>query len=280
MVELTDAQIDAAAERGRIAHETEPRAASVRYDRQLGRVIVDLTNGCTFAFPPRLAQGLESATDDWLAEIEILGWLWLALGNVDADLSIPGLLAGIFGTRAYMARRAGQATSPAKAAAARANGCSCPRLPASISERLTFDDRAAHPLSADRAPMKTGHVDVGEGHSIYYERSGRRAASRLCSCMAVPAAAFRLIIAQRPDLELYDVTLFDQRGCGRSTPHAGLDANTTWHLVADIERLRVVALAVDKWSVFGGLGDRRWRSPMRRRIPPMSANSCCAESIR
>lgn len=51
MVELTDAQIDAAAERGRIAHETEPRAASVRYDRQLGRVIVDLTNGGRLRFP-------------------------------------------------------------------------------------------------------------------------------------------------------------------------------------------------------------------------------------
>ena len=123
MVELTDAQIDVAAERGRTAHETEPRAVSVRYDRQLGRVIVDLTNGCTFAFPPRLAQGLESATDDQLAEIEILGAGYgLHWETLDADLSIPGLLAGIFGTRAYMARRAGQATSPAKAAAARANG--------------------------------------------------------------------------------------------------------------------------------------------------------------
>ena len=123
MVELTDARIDKTMERGRIARETEPRAASARYDRQLGRVIVDLTNGCTFAFPPRLAQGLESATDDQLAEIEILGagygLHWEAL---NADLSIPGLLAGIFGTRTYMARRAGQATSPAKAAAARANG--------------------------------------------------------------------------------------------------------------------------------------------------------------
>ena len=123
MVELTVAQIDAAMERGRIVRKIEPRAASARYDRQLGRIIVDLTNGCTFAFPPRLAQGLESATDDQLADIEILGagygLHWEAL---NADLSIPGLLAGIFGTRAHMARRAGQATSPAKAAAARSNG--------------------------------------------------------------------------------------------------------------------------------------------------------------
>jgi len=53
------------------------------------------------------------------------------------------------------------------------------------------------------------------------------------------------------DPALYDVLLFDQRGCGRSTPHAELEANTTWHLVADIERLRVL-MGVEKWLVFGG----------------------------
>ncbi|MEO9191557.1 MAG: DUF2442 domain-containing protein [Acetobacteraceae bacterium] len=123
MIELTDAQIDAAAERGRIARATEPRAAAARYDRQLGRVIVDLTNGCTFTFPPRMAQGLQGATEDDLAQIELLGAGYgLHWERLDVDLSIPGLLTGIFGTHAYMARRAGQATSPAKAAAARTNG--------------------------------------------------------------------------------------------------------------------------------------------------------------
>ena len=123
MAELTDAQIGAAVERGRIARLTEPRAANARYDRDAGRVIVELTNGCVFAFPPRLAQGLEVATDDQLASVEILGsgygLQWEAL---DVDLSIPGLLAGLFVTRAFMARNAGRAKSPAKAAAARSNG--------------------------------------------------------------------------------------------------------------------------------------------------------------
>jgi hypothetical protein len=123
MADLTDTEIDAAVERGKAARENEPRASSARYDRQLDRVIVDLTNGCTFAFPPHLAQGLEEARSEELEQIEILGvgygLHWEAL---DVDLSVPGLLAGIFGTKAYMARRAGQATSPAKAAAARANG--------------------------------------------------------------------------------------------------------------------------------------------------------------
>lgn len=123
MAELTDARIDAALARGKAARLSEPRAAAARYDRQLDRVIVELTNGCTFAFPPRLAQGLEAATEDQLAQVEILGagsgLHWDAL---DTDLSVPGLLAGLFGTAAYMARRAGQATSPVKAAAARRNG--------------------------------------------------------------------------------------------------------------------------------------------------------------
>jgi len=123
MADLTDAQIDAALECGRTARLHEPRVAGVHYDRQLDRIVVELTNGSTFAFPPHLAQGLEAATADQLAQVEILGagygLHWEAL---DVDLSIPGLLAGLFGTKAYMARRAGQATSPAKAAAARANG--------------------------------------------------------------------------------------------------------------------------------------------------------------
>ena len=124
MADLTDSEIDAVNERGRIARQTEPRAAvTVRYDRKTDRVIVDLTNGSIFAFPPRMAQRLEAATDDELAAVEILGAGYgLHWDALDANFSVPGLLAGLFGTEAYLARRAGQATSPAKAAAARANG--------------------------------------------------------------------------------------------------------------------------------------------------------------
>lgn len=123
MADLSDAAIDAALERGRLAHANEPRAAAARYDRAAGRVIVDLENGCTFAFPPRLAQGLEGASDEQLSAVEILGkGHGLHWEELDVDLSLPGLMAGIFGTKAWMARRAGQATSAAKAAASRANG--------------------------------------------------------------------------------------------------------------------------------------------------------------
>ena len=123
MASLTDAAFDAATERGKELRVIEPRAVAARYDRRRDRVIVDLSNGCVFAFPPRLAQGLEHATAEQLAQVEILGagygLHWEAL---DADLSIPGLLAGLFGTRAYMARMAGRAMSPRKTAAARVNG--------------------------------------------------------------------------------------------------------------------------------------------------------------
>lgn len=105
MPRLPKAEFEAAEARGRELLETEPRAASARYDRPTGRVMVELTNGYTFAFPARLAQGLENATDDELAAVEVLGLgyglHWEAL---DADLSVPGLLAGRFGTKAYMAR--------------------------------------------------------------------------------------------------------------------------------------------------------------------------------
>ena len=120
-------EIDRAIARGQQRLLTEPQASSARYDRRTGRVRVELTNGCSFMFPARSLQGMARASDAELAVIEIMGvgfgLHWPAL---DADFTVPGLLMGVFGTRAWMAselaRRAGQTTSKAKAAAARANG--------------------------------------------------------------------------------------------------------------------------------------------------------------
>ena len=98
MAELNEAQIDAALLKGTAARMHEPRAATARYDRRSGRVLLELTNGCTFGFPPRTAQGLETATDEQLAQVEILGagygLHWEAL---DVDLSVPGLAGSDFG---------------------------------------------------------------------------------------------------------------------------------------------------------------------------------------
>lgn len=123
MVELTDEQIAAANERGRIFRETHPHAAAARYDAKADRVIVELVNGATFTFPPRLVQGLHDATPAQIAEVEVLGaGFGLHWESLDLDYSVPGLMNGVFGTAKWMAARAGRATSPAKAAAARANG--------------------------------------------------------------------------------------------------------------------------------------------------------------
>ncbi|WP_419737879.1 DUF2442 domain-containing protein [Ruegeria sp.] len=123
MGDLTDVEINAALEHGRVKKQSESRATSVRYDRKAGHIIVELSNDCIFAFPPRIVQGLGSATHTELAEVELVGkgygLHWEAL---DVDFSVPGLLAGLFGTKAYLARIAGQTRSPKKAAASRQNG--------------------------------------------------------------------------------------------------------------------------------------------------------------
>ena len=122
----SDNQIVGAEVRGRALLESEPRATAVRYDSRSDRVVVELSNGATFAFPPRLAQDLDGATAGQLGQVEIVGaGFGLHWPGIDADLSLPGLLAGRFGTQAWLselARRAGSVTSSAKAAAARANG--------------------------------------------------------------------------------------------------------------------------------------------------------------
>ena len=100
-------------------------------------------------------------------------------------------------------------------------------------------------------PYETGYLDVGDGHVIYWERVGTRGAKPAVFLHGGPGGGCSPKQRRAFDPALYDVTLFDQRGCGRSTPHASLDANTTWHLVADIERLRELA-GVEKWQVFGG----------------------------
>jgi hypothetical protein len=123
MAELSDAEIESARQRGLEAQRTEPRATRVRYDRRRKKVVVDLLNGTTFAFPPHLAQGLDTATEDELAQAQILGSGYgLRWDSLDVDISVPALLAGVFGTRRWMAEIAGRSKSDAKAAAARANG--------------------------------------------------------------------------------------------------------------------------------------------------------------
>ncbi|TRW17706.1 prolyl aminopeptidase [Glacieibacterium frigidum] len=100
-------------------------------------------------------------------------------------------------------------------------------------------------------PYASGMLDVGDGHSVYWERCGTPGATPAVFLHGGPGGGCSPRHRRLFDPAKYDVLLFDQRGCGRSTPHANLDANTTWHLVADIERLRALA-GVERWLVFGG----------------------------
>ncbi|MGO4328603.1 prolyl aminopeptidase [Cupriavidus sp. 2TAF22] len=100
-------------------------------------------------------------------------------------------------------------------------------------------------------PYASGTLDVGDGHVIYYERVGTPGGKPALFLHGGPGGGISAEHRRLFDPARYDVLLFDQRGCGRSTPHAGLEANTTWHLVEDIERLRRLTGA-EQWLVFGG----------------------------
>ena len=124
--EQLDREIEDARKRSRIVSESEPRAVSARYNRRSRRIELELTDGCLFAFPAESAKGLEGASADLLGEVKVLGGGYaLHWEKLNADFTVAGLLAGRLGSRAWMrehARRAGSATSDAKARAARANG--------------------------------------------------------------------------------------------------------------------------------------------------------------
>jgi len=100
-------------------------------------------------------------------------------------------------------------------------------------------------------PYESGMLDVGGGHSLYWERCGTKGAKPVVFLHGGPGAGISPAHRRQFDPAKYDILLFDQRGCGRSTPYASLEANTTWHLVEDIERLRQM-VGAERWMVFGG----------------------------
>jgi len=127
MAATIDIEFKEAEDRGKAMLETEPRARTARYDPVSGRIELELVNGCTYGFPANLVQDLQGATARDLSVVEVDGLGFnLHWPSLDADLYVPALVSGIFGTRKWMAqelaRIAGRTTSTAKAAAARANG--------------------------------------------------------------------------------------------------------------------------------------------------------------
>jgi len=100
-------------------------------------------------------------------------------------------------------------------------------------------------------PFDSGFLKVSDLHTLYYEQSGNPNGKPVVFLHGGPGGGVNPKCRRFFDPARYRIVLFDQRGCGKSTPHAELTDNTTWHLVADIERLRE-KLGIDRWQVFGG----------------------------
>jgi proline iminopeptidase len=113
------------------------------------------------------------------------------------------------------------------------------------------DPRARRPLFPENEPIATGWMAAGDGHEVYFETCGSASGKPCVILHGGPGGAINPTMRRFFDPRRWRMTLFDQRGCGRSRPHASLERNTTWTLIEDIERLRVEA-GVERWTVFGG----------------------------
>ncbi|RYE86917.1 MAG: alpha/beta fold hydrolase, partial [Hyphomicrobiales bacterium] len=142
--------------------------------------------------------------------------------------------------------------------------CACPTLrqPAS-SKTPSAASRISAPRSAEVAPFHpiaephaSGLLDVGDGNSIWWEAAGHPAGIPALVIHGGPGSGLSAAARRFFDPARYRIVSYDQRGCGRSTPHASgedvdFSVNTTAHLLADIERLRL-HLGVERWVLHGG----------------------------
>ena len=119
------------------------------------------------------------------------------------------------------------------------------------SETTTAGAPRAGTLYPFIEPHERGHLDVGDGHRIYWEACGNPNGKPAVFLHGGPGGGCNSDHRRLFDPQKYRIVLFDQRGCGRSVPNASLDANTTPHLVEDIERLRAF-LKIERWQVVGG----------------------------
>ncbi len=113
---------------------------------------------------------------------------------------------------------------------------------------MVSEQRVLYP---DVEPYRTGRLQVGGVHEIYFEESGNPSGKPVVFLHGGPGGGTEPKHRRYFDPKTYRIVLFDQRGCGRSTPFASLEDNTTWHLVEDIEKLRE-HLEIERWQVFGG----------------------------
>ncbi|MFC7702696.1 prolyl aminopeptidase [Plastorhodobacter daqingensis] len=118
-------------------------------------------------------------------------------------------------------------------------------------DRTAGQKRAGAFLYPPIDPFDQRVIDTGDGHRIFVEQCGHPQGIPVVVLHGGPGGGCSPAMRRYFDPAVYRIVLFDQRGCGRSRPHASVQNNTTWHLVADIERIRTT-LGIDRWIVFGG----------------------------
>ena len=118
-------------------------------------------------------------------------------------------------------------------------------------DKFPAQKRAAAHLFPPLDPFDQRMLEVGDGHTLYVEQCGNPEGAPVVVLHGGPGGGCSPAMRRYFDPALWRIVLFDQRGCGRSRPHAEVANNTTWHLVADIERIRA-ELGIERWAVFGG----------------------------
>jgi proline iminopeptidase len=116
---------------------------------------------------------------------------------------------------------------------------------------MTVDDLQRRSLYPEIEPYRTGTLPVSDLHEIYFEEAGTPHGKPVVFLHGGPGGCTEPKQRRFFDPSAYRIVLFDQRGCGKSTPHACLTDNTTWDLVADMERIRE-HLGIQRWQLFGG----------------------------
>jgi proline iminopeptidase len=124
-------------------------------------------------------------------------------------------------------------------------------------------------------PYATTMIEVGGVHQVHVEQSGNPKGKPVIFVHGGPGGGTDAAYRRLFDPAAYRIVLFDQRGCGKSTPHASLDDNTTWHLVADMEAIRA-HLGIDRWQVFGG----SWGSTLALAYAETHPERCTALVLR